>query len=861
MALLKFSMKKRFMPLLMLLGMLSTFLGSIPSQALASSLDSGDLIKSSSYSTVYYYGADGKRYNFPNEKTYFSWYTDFDDVEIVSDSTLASLTLAGNITYRPGTRMVKLTTDPKVYAIERGGVLRWVQSESIASSIYGSSWNSQIDDIPDTFFPYYHIMSEDPIISSDDYDEDSQYAFSTTINIDKELSAGSFSVPNTPVLVDPGSTVGSGVTFTITWPDISNADRYILYTADNAAFTGKSKVAGGTSHSFSDYYTPSTDTTYYYKAIACNAAGCSDNSNSVDIKVSHSSGYYTPTLIDPGSSVDAGDVFTLDWNTVSSDSEYKLQYDTDATFESPTTVYEGTTSSYSTSFSPSSATTYYWRVRSENMYGSGVSRWSSIVDMTVGAASSSSTTTPGTTTLSDPGSSVTSGSSVTISWTESSDATSYELQYATDSTFSSPTTLYSGSSRSLLTTPTPSTETTYYYRVRGVNSHGNGTWSNTVDLTVTISSSSTTTPGTTTLSDPGSSIESGTSVTISWTASSDASSYELQYATNSSFTSSATLYSGSSRSTLITPTSSIATTYYYRVRGVNSHGNGTWSNTVDLSITVAGMTYDFVDNVSDADQPPTNTLGLSNIQNWSTPIAAANILDYWDNEWEEIYTIDVNAELTVAQAANYIGWFMNTNNLGSNDRDDGEKADGTLISNITNGLSNWVMWEGDEGTDLGFDDGGIGNVSYKHSYLNWDIETIDEWSSNVTTAWSTLKSEVVANRPAIMTFMYWNPVSTGTVENGITFYSWGNAISNTEGATLEDTEIWEDWYEDYIGGGAEYSDGHSVTAIGYVEDYDAGDGDGEQDWVIFHDSWDTIAGTGAIPLDKWMALTTIYPQE
>ena len=45
----------------------------------ASAASSGDLIRGTSFSTVYYYGSDGMRYTFPNEKSYFSWYTDFSD--------------------------------------------------------------------------------------------------------------------------------------------------------------------------------------------------------------------------------------------------------------------------------------------------------------------------------------------------------------------------------------------------------------------------------------------------------------------------------------------------------------------------------------------------------------------------------------------------------------------------------------------------------------------------------------------------------------------------------------------------------------------------------------------------------------
>src|SRR3989338_4735841 len=97
----------------------------------ASAATFGDLIKGTSLSTVYYYGSNGQRYAFPNEKTYFSWYKDFASVKTISDSELASITLAGNI--------------------------RWVETEATAKGLAGDNWNAHIDDVPDVFFVDYTV--------------------------------------------------------------------------------------------------------------------------------------------------------------------------------------------------------------------------------------------------------------------------------------------------------------------------------------------------------------------------------------------------------------------------------------------------------------------------------------------------------------------------------------------------------------------------------------------------------------------------------------------------------------------------------------------------------------------------------
>ncbi|MBI2472937.1 hypothetical protein HYV70_00065 [Candidatus Uhrbacteria bacterium] len=127
----------------------------VPSQA--SAAEFGDLIKGETLSTVYYYGSDGQRYSFPNEKTYFSWFQDFDDVVTISDEDLADITLAGNIVYRPGSRWVKITSDEKTYAVAVDGSIHWIESEEVAVGLAGSDWNKNIDDVPDVFFVDYTV--------------------------------------------------------------------------------------------------------------------------------------------------------------------------------------------------------------------------------------------------------------------------------------------------------------------------------------------------------------------------------------------------------------------------------------------------------------------------------------------------------------------------------------------------------------------------------------------------------------------------------------------------------------------------------------------------------------------------------
>ncbi len=131
------------------------------------------VIRGQSVDTVYWYANDGKRYVFPNPATYFTWYPSFSNVQMISDSELATISLGGNVTYHPGAKLVKITTDPKVYAVSRGGILRHVTSETLAIQLYGVNWAKQVNDVPDSYFANYTIGA--PIYSTSEYNANSEY--------------------------------------------------------------------------------------------------------------------------------------------------------------------------------------------------------------------------------------------------------------------------------------------------------------------------------------------------------------------------------------------------------------------------------------------------------------------------------------------------------------------------------------------------------------------------------------------------------------------------------------------------------------------------------------------------------------
>ncbi|MFA6429131.1 MAG: hypothetical protein WCV84_01380 [Patescibacteria group bacterium] len=189
------------------------FAGSLALPAHAAPV-SGDLIKASG-PTVYYYGADGNRYTFPTEKTYKSWYADFSTVKTITDAELATYALRGNVTYKPGVRLLKITTDPKVYAVAQNGTLRWVQTEALALALYGTDWAKFVDDLPDPFFVNYNVGA--PIAVPADFAPLTAQQQATSINVDKSIGTVPHTTPVTPpVTPTPTSTTPTTPTVTTT---------------------------------------------------------------------------------------------------------------------------------------------------------------------------------------------------------------------------------------------------------------------------------------------------------------------------------------------------------------------------------------------------------------------------------------------------------------------------------------------------------------------------------------------------------------------------------------------------------------------------------------------------------------------
>jgi hypothetical protein len=131
---------------------------------------------------VYFVGRDGKRHAFPNEKVFFTWYTNFGGVIDLSSAELAAIPLGVNVTYKPGSKLVKFPSANSVYAVAKGGILRRIMGEAVAQGLYGADWNHKVDDISEAFYANYKFGAD--INAATDYSVTTEASSVTNISDD-----------------------------------------------------------------------------------------------------------------------------------------------------------------------------------------------------------------------------------------------------------------------------------------------------------------------------------------------------------------------------------------------------------------------------------------------------------------------------------------------------------------------------------------------------------------------------------------------------------------------------------------------------------------------------------------------------
>ncbi len=360
----------------------------------------------------------------------------------------------------------------------------------------------------------------------------------------------------------------SGTGFTANWTATTGATNYRLDVASEPSFafilgSYNNMTVAGTSQVVTGL-TPGT--AYYYRVRANNASGISSNSSAIAVTTIPN----IPNALD-ASSV-ASITFIADWDDVPGATGYFLDVSTANNFSSFVSPYNnfsvGTISSSSVTV-PGAGTTYYYRVRATN--GSGTSVSSNVTTVNTKPATPVATAATSIT-----------ATGYTANWGAVSGAATLNLEVSSDN-FSTTLAGYdnlSGSATSAVITSLNS-GTTYKYRIRGISSAGvESIVSNTITA-ITLSPAPVATTAT---------AVSTTGFTANWNATTGASSFLLDVSLASNFTSFVSGYNGASVTGISATVSglTIGTTYYYRLRAVNSSGTSVSSNVITvptLSVT------------------------------------------------------------------------------------------------------------------------------------------------------------------------------------------------------------------------------------------------------------------------------------
>lgn len=127
-------------------------------EPVVSTVPVGSAITASTTQTVYYVPSAGVRRAFINESAFFTYYDSFDAVDVIADAELPTLSLGGLMLPKAGVVLVKIQSDPRVYATVENPddayspILRAIESEEIAAEMYGAAWADYVIDIEPTFF-------------------------------------------------------------------------------------------------------------------------------------------------------------------------------------------------------------------------------------------------------------------------------------------------------------------------------------------------------------------------------------------------------------------------------------------------------------------------------------------------------------------------------------------------------------------------------------------------------------------------------------------------------------------------------------------------------------------------------------
>ena len=179
------------------------------------------------------------------------------------------------------------------------------------------------------------------------------------------------------------------------------------------------------------------------------------------------------------------------------------------------------------------------------------------------------------------------GQPMTLAWTKAADAQMYEVQISTNNAFSSLSvddSMILGDSTTISTSIAGlASNTTYYWRARGMSSSGESAWSAVWHFSTIIAAPVLVSP-------TNSSTGQSASLTLGWETAAGATAYNVQVSASSTF--SPVVLSQMGLTTAAASLNGLAgnTLYYWEVSATNAAGTSSWSGV--WSFTTTGITGD-----------------------------------------------------------------------------------------------------------------------------------------------------------------------------------------------------------------------------------------------------------------------------
>jgi fibronectin type 3 domain-containing protein len=382
----------------------------------------------------------------------------------------------------------------------------------------------------------------------------------------QDILTWTYSPTSTTVPAAPSNltaTAASGTEIDLTWTNnANNQTGFHIDRATDSAFTQNlaTQSAGATATSFVDSGL-SLGITYFYRVRATNAAGESPNSNTASAT--------TPTLPAAPTNAQVVKVTTsevdLTWtnNATNATGIEVFRQKAANTFQLIASLSATATSLNDTGLvtALSAGTAYTYHIDATNLAGPSTPASASVITITL--APTNLTATPG-------------NNLVTLSWTAPTGAASYNVYRGTSAGGEGTTPIVTGITTTSYSDTTAVNGTTYFFKVTAVNGNAaplanESAMSNEASATpALVAAPAAPTNLAATNSSPPNTVKA--QVSLTWTASTGATSYNVYRALTANGEGAAPLKTGLTSASFTDTGLTFGTTYFYKVTAVNSGG-------------------------------------------------------------------------------------------------------------------------------------------------------------------------------------------------------------------------------------------------------------------------------------------------